>query len=415
MLFRKVAWLALLGAALPGAEPVMIRNARVFDGVRMHAPGDVLIVDGRIGAMGRNLKREIGVQVIDATGKTLLPGLIEAHMHLVSRESLRSALSFGVTTCLDMFTSREIAGAIRAEQSSGTSVDLADLRSAGTLVTTPSGHGTEYGFVIPTLARPGDAQAFIDARIAEGSDYIKLVKDDGSSFGFHRPTLDDATLSAAVRAAHRRHKLAIVHIATKSDARAAIAAGADGLAHVYAGDSDDMLVSEAARHHVFWTPTLSVTARGCQQSSKQGLEDDPHVLARLSEQARRNLIAPADMVPDPGRCQAGFEAVRRMKAAGVVILAGTDAPNPGTADGASLHGELALLVEAGLSPVEALTAATSAPALAYGLSDRGRIAPGLRADVILVDGDPAADIRASRRVIAIWKCGVQFTELKKTN
>jgi hypothetical protein len=91
-----------------------------------------------------------------------------------------------------------MAAAMRAEQNAGKGPDRADLRSAGTLVTAPGGHGTEYGVPIPTLAGPKDAQAFVDARIAEGSDYIKLVKDDGSAFGFHRPTLDRETLAAAI-------------------------------------------------------------------------------------------------------------------------------------------------------------------------------------------------------------------------
>jgi hypothetical protein len=98
--------------------------------------------------------------------------------------------------------------------------------------------------------------------------------------------------------------------------------------------------------------------------------------------------------------------VRALHAAGISVLAGTDAGNPGTAHGASLHGELALLVRAGLSPEQALRAATAAPAEAFGLGDRGRIAVGQRADLVLVDGDPLADISATRNIVRIWKNGV---------
>ena len=100
-----------------------------------------------------------------------------------------------------------------------------------------------------------------------------------------------------------------------------------------------------------------------------------------------------------------LDSVRGLRAAGVTILAGTDVPNPGTAQGASLHGEMELLVEAGLTPAEALRAATSAPAEVFGLKDRGRIAPGLRADLVLVEGDPSLDIRATRAIVGIWKAG----------
>ncbi|GJG85968.1 hypothetical protein tb265_11490 [Gemmatimonadetes bacterium T265] len=99
-------------------------------------------------------------------------------------------------------------------------------------------------------------------------------------------------------------------------------------------------------------------------------------------------------------------AVGALARAGVPVLAGTNAPGPGTAHGASLHRELELLVASGLCPVEALASATSTPARVFGLHDRGRIAVGLRADLLLVDGDPSADVRATRAVAGVWKLGV---------
>jgi hypothetical protein len=104
-------------------------------------------------------------------------------------------------------------------------------------------------------------------------------------------------------------------------------------------------------------------------------------------------------------CEGANEAVRQLKAARVPILAGTDAGNPGTTQGASLHGELELLVRAGLTPAEALHAATAAAAAAFHLDDRGQIAPGKRADLVLVAGDPTADIRQTRDIVAVWKAG----------
>jgi len=98
-------------------------------------------------------------------------------------------------------------------------------------------------------------------------------------------------------------------------------------------------------------------------------------------------------------------AVAALHRAGVTIVAGTDAPAPGVAHGASLHRELELLVRSGLTPVDALDAATSGPARAFGFHDRGRVAPGLRADLLLVEGDPTADIRATRRIVGVWKLG----------
>ena len=368
-----LAGTALLCAAglLSAAEPFVIRTVRVFDGVRMLPPTSVLVAGGRIQSVGRGVRIPAGARIIDGRGKTLLPGLIDAHVHVRSAEDLKTALRFGVTTCLDMFTLYQMAAELRAEQAAGKAGGRAELFSAGTPATAPGGHGTEYGVAIPTLSRPEDAAAFVEARLAEGSDYLKIMKDDGSTFGFRRPTLDAETIGALIRAAHARGRLAIVHIATAGDAREALAAGADGVAHVHSGGPDADVARMAAQHGAFWTPTLAVITHDAPPSARD----------------------------------AALETVRGLHAAGVRILAGTDAPNPGTAYGESLHEEMKLLVAAGLSPLEALTAATSASASAFRLSDRGRIAVGLRADLVLVEGDPTRDIRATRRIAGIWLLG----------
>src|SRR5262249_19774483 len=102
------------------------------------------------------------------------------------------------------------------------------------------------------------------------------------------------------------------------------------------------------------------------------------------------------------------EPGRQLRAAWVPILAATDAPNPGTSHGASLHLEMELLVRAGLTPAEALASATSIPARQFRLGDRGRIAPGLRADLLLVKGDPTSDIKATRNIVGVWKQGIKL-------
>ena len=101
------------------------------------------------------------------------------------------------------------------------------------------------------------------------------------------------------------------------------------------------------------------------------------------------------------------QTVSQLKAAHVPILAGTDAPNPGTAHGVSIHREMELLVRSGLTPAEALASATSVPATAFRLDDRGQIAVGKRADLLLVKGDPTQDITATRDIVSVWKLGVE--------
>lgn len=404
----------LLTAANAGAlgaqETLAIRDARVFDGERVHPAVTVLVRDGRIAAVGPAVEVPAGADVVDGTGHTLLPGFIDAHTHTLAPEVLKTALAFGVTTQLDMFTAPETVTRLRAEQEAGEAFGRAHLFSSGILATAPGGHGTEYGIEIPTLATPDEAQAFVDARIAEGSDYIKIVYDDGSAYGMHFPTLNEATLHALIEAAHARGKLAVVHTGSLADARAAIEAGADGLAHLWLdGIPPAALVREMAERDVFVSPTLTVLESVTGAPPGAALLDDPRIAPYVGPEGRTNLGSSFPVRSgSPGSYRAAKASLRRLARGGVRILAGTDAPNPGTWYGASLHRELQLLVDAGLSPLEALRAATAAAATAFDLGDRGRILRGRRADLVLVEGDPTTNIRASRNIVAVWKAGRRF-------
>lgn len=406
---RLLAVLALaVPACLQAQGSFLVKGARVFDGRRDAGVADVLVTGERIAAVGPNLRVPEGATVIDGAGKTLLPGLIDAHVHAFD-SALRTALVFGVTTTFDQFTDPAMADSVRRRQARGEMVDVADLYSAGILVTSPKGHGTEYGMVIPTIAKASEAQAFVDARLAEGSQWIKIVYDAGTTYGFTIPTIDRVTLKAVITAAHKRGKLAVVHIGDLESARHAIEDGADGLVHIYTdAATDPAFVNLVKGRRAFIVPTLSVSESISGTASGATLAADTALRAYLVKAAVAGL---GGSFPAGGRSRAKYEhaasAVRALHAAGVPILAGTDAPNPGTWHGVSMHRELQLLVGAGLTPVQALASATSVPAAAFRFSDRGRIASGLRADLLLVDGNPMADILATRRIARIWKRGVE--------
>lgn len=399
-------------AARPAARPATTRfavvGAKVFDGTSVLDGATVLVESGKITAVGPNVVVPKGVAVVRGYGKTLLPGLIDAHTHAY-QDALERAILFGVTTEIDMFTDAQFAAARRAEQASGGVAGRADLVSAGILATAPAGHGTEFGVRIPTLSSPSEAQAFVDARVAEGSDFIKIIYDDAASYGLSLPALSRETMAEIVKAAHARGKLAVVHVSTSRQACEALEAGADGLAHVVSDAAHDAgLVRLARDHGAFLIPTLTVIASSAGKPElARALEADPALAAYVGAPERRTLDAAFRAQLRPA---GGFERARALvadfKAGGVRILAGTDAPNPGTAHGISEHEELELLVGAGLTPSEALAAATSVPAATFGLRDRGRIAPGLRADLVLVDGDPVQSITSTRRIAMVWKAGV---------
>lgn len=398
--------IATAGDAPPVAtNAFVVRDVRVFDGTRTINATDVVVRDGRIAAIGRGAKAE-GLPVVDGHGRTLLPGLIDAHTHTYGAAS-QDALRFGVTTELDMFTDWHLLADAKRRRMSFAKTDRADLFSAGTLATAPGGHGTEYGFAIPTLTGPDQAAAFVDARLAEGSDYLKIILEDGSIYGHPIPTIDVATLNALVAAAHARQRIAVAHVATQVDAQHAVAAGVDGLAHVFLDQpADAAMVASLKRHGTFVVATLSVAASVAGAEAGAKLATDARLQPFLSIDQRRMLDAsfPASLAR-PAFLANATESVRRLHAAGVPVLAGTDAGNPGTTHGATLHDELALLVAAGLTPRDALTAATALPSRFFSLADRGRIAPGLRADLLLVDGDPTTNIDATRAIVTIWKNG----------
>ena len=388
------------------AQQTAITNVRLFDGTRVIPHATVLIDGTRIVAAGANVAVPKDAEVIDGNGKTLLPGLIDSHTH-VFPGSLERALRFGVTTELDMFTSLRTLDPLRAEQAKGPVTNRADIYSAGTLVTVAGGHGSEY-FPIPTFKTGDDAQKFIDARIAEGSDYIKLIVETGEAYGMNLPTLSKGDLTALIAAAHKRGKLAVVHISTLHGARDAIDAGADALVHIVADRIPDAgFGAFVAAHHAFVVPTLTVNESTTGIGSGTSLNTDAHVAPYLNADESANLKTSFPKAKGLSLDNA-YAAVRQLKAAGVPILAGTDSPNPGTAHGASMHRELELLVKSGLTPVEALTAATSLPAKQFKLNDRGRIAAGLRADLLLVDGDPTTDILATRNIAGVWKNGAML-------
>ena len=389
------------------SQEFVILGARIFDGRRVIPRGDVWVQNGAIKAVGPSIDAPANVRAIDASGKTLLPGLIDAHVHTMGEEDfLRTALALGVTTELDMGAAPRFADRIEREQAAGGDLDMADLRSSRTQPTAPDGHGTEYGLPVPTLSSPEEAQAFVDARIAEGADFIgEVIYDDGSQFGLRIPTLSRETLSAVIEAAHRRGKLAVVHVLSRKAAKEAVAAGADGLVHLFSDrPTDDEFVSLVVEHHAFAMPTLSLLASMAGAPDGPSLSRDGRLEPYLSPTAIADLHTA--FPKRAGSLHDAEETVRRLHAAGVPILAGTDGHNPGTAHGASLLGELQLLVDSGLAPAEALACATSVNAGAFRLNDRGVIASDKRADLLLVAGDPTTRISDIRNVAAVWKAGV---------
>ncbi len=393
-------------AALPEVNFAIV-GVKIFDGEAFRPEQDVWIEGGRIRRVGEGLDLPEDLPRVDGRGRTLVPGLIDGHVHTWG-SALNDALRFGVTTVLDQFSDPVLVAAKRPARAELARGDEADLFSAGMLATVAGGHGTQYGVPVEPVGSPDDAPAWVRARKAEGSDWIKIVWEDGSTVGMDLPALGRDSIGALITAAHAEGLPAVVHVSTLEHALDAVALGADGLVHVW-GDVpvDETRAARIAEAGVFVVPTLSVRA------AMGGDTMDGELLAAaggvpVSSMQRQSLAArfsggDAERVSDGG--DVAIENVRRLHAAGVRLIGGTDAPNPGTAAGLSMHGELRLLQRAGLSSAEALAAATSTPAAIFGIGDRGRIDEGRIADLVLVAGDLEQDLSLSTRIVAIWKDG----------
>ncbi|OXL85736.1 imidazolonepropionase [Paenibacillus sp. SSG-1] len=418
-----------------------IINARIFDGEQVIEARNVLIQGETIIAVGTDVPED--AVIVDANHATLLPGLIDAHVH-TSIGGLRDAVKFGVTTELEMngdFTER--GRAIQLKNVEG----AADVRSAGTAITAPGGHPDELlpdgddipEFVlkeleklskedreamlaayahdheeVPQVTTVEEAIKHVHTQVENGADYIKIMIEEGTVMGAPGlPVLSDEILKAAVEEAHKFDKIVIAHVLTARSSQTAIALGVDGLGHLFI-DRPELtpdLVQSIADSGAFVTPCLVLNS-SILGNPASDLANDPRVHSRLSPEWIDILNSSFNTFPQ-GDMENSFKNVMDLHRAGVDILVGTDvSPVPvpnlgGLAHGASVHHEMQLLVQSGFTPIEALQSATSKPARCFGLHDRGRIAAGSRADLILVNGDPTSHISDTLSIESVWLRGVQ--------
>ena len=383
--------------------PVAVTNVRLFDGEAVTPKATVVTrctTIWRIKIGSASLELPTDTVTIDGHGMTLLPGLIDTHTHTWSVPMLERPLDFGVTTVMDMgSTNREFAGSIRTERATGPSRNRSDLYSAVLWVTAPGSHGTQWAEV-PTLVEPEDAVAFVAARVEEGADYVKIIYDNFKMFDRDIPTLKKETMEAVVAAAHAQGLMAVVHSRDVEAWADVVNAGVDGIVHLPVDEVPDATLIKLIKEKGVWVGGNLSLGRPLGES----LIDDPAIGPMLTESEKESLKN-FHAKHREGGDRVALDTVRALHAADITFLPGSDSPNGGTIAGGTMHRDLEALVEAGFTPAEALKAATADAAAAFKLADRGRIAEGLQADLLLVEGAPDRNIRDTRNIVAVIKAG----------
>lgn len=462
---RRAALLLAIAVALvaQGArgQELLIRGARMLDGSGgpPRQDVDILIADGRIQAIAAGGSLESRGQRIDAAGLTALPGLVDSHVHFVAasgssfrhdsedtirelaRRHLRAYLACGVTSVLDAGafpeTVRDIQGWLEAGNPGPRYL------TTGPYLRPPGGYGhPRFG----EEATPAEVEAKLDLIRSLGGAGVKIALEEG--FGpFGGPAaFPPEVLAAIVEGAGRRHLPLYVHARTEATQSAALDLGAHALMHaafdmLAPEELSDAFLERLARSGAFQVTTLSLLETFPSLFDRSRL-DDPLVrlvvpeielaTARDPDATRHFYVsvigwaAPwtfeftrpwiASIALSQTRLREALHVAQRNLArahrAGVPLVVGTDAPSPWPDAIHHFHGpqlarEMELLVEAGLSPLEVISAATSTPARMLGLdAEIGTLAVGMRADLILVAGDPTRDVRALRAVAWTVRDGV---------
>lgn len=362
----------------PPTVKTALTNVRIFDGTRIRENSTVYIDGDIITFDPRNCHN-----TINGEGGVLLPGLIDSHAHVNSVASLETLSSYGVTSVMSMGCSNYTLCAALREQIGLTSFFTAGIGAVGPNSTHAKIFGAT-GFVTTPLQAPG----FVSNVFGNGSNYMKLIAEsNGFSQEIH---------NALVSATHAAGKVAMTHAQDYDSYEVAIKSKTDGIQHV---PCDIPLTREMAhrikRQGQYVTPTLSII-----------------------KIVTSNTTVERTVSPGIGLSyETGVLSLQRLIRADVPILAGTDANDEagsflhGDLVGITMHLELQYLVEAGMSEVDALRAATIVPSYWHNLIGRGAIMEGYRADLLLLKpgSDPLQDISKTLDIARVWNGGIEYT------
>ncbi len=422
---------ALLLAHSLHAEVKVLKNFTLIDGTgRAPVAQSAMIVDnGRISWIGpaAQLKPPAGAEVDDLTGKFVMPGIINLHAHIgntvdltqdakfYSRKSVEENLHtyalYGVTTVQSLGTDQDLIFQVRNEQRGGRP-SVARVYTAGQGFVFEGGYGGLAG-ATPSYARVGDIEPAV-ARLADKNvDIVKLWLDDELGT---LPRMPPAMTQAIIESARKHGLRTVAHIFYLEDARRLVDQGVAGLAHGVRDKPVDQALIDNMKKRGVWqmAATLSREASMFAYDRTPSFINDPFFTRSVSQRTIQLLSNPARQsanaaVPHFKEYPAFFETakrnLKRLADSGVKYGMGTDTGPPGRFAGYGEHWELELMVEAGLTPMQALIAATRSGAEFLGAKDLGTLEGSKWADLIVLDANPLTNIKNSRSIHSVYVAG----------
>jgi len=413
----KYSWFLLLPLLSAQDQPIAITGANVVDGTGSAARKvQVLVRNGRIAAAGADIQIPANAKIVDGKGKTLVPGFFDVHTHLPYSagadltgdwpKNLKAYLYCGVTSVVDFGTYGEMFEPMRRLLQTG--VVAGPHIQFAVRMTTPGGHGAEAGwgdFFSIEVSTAAEAAAKARKLMSYKPDAIKVFT-DGWRYDMSPDlsSMEPRTLKAIVDEAHKVGIPVLTHTVTLERAKIAAEAGVDVVAHGIGNTPADAAVTALMKSKgTTYAPTLAVY----EPRPRNQL---PPLLEMVLEPAMRSIVRNgSEARPSAQRLKRWAnlqQSVAAMRDAGVNVATGTDAGVTGTLHGWSTLRELQLLVASGLTPLQAITAATGASARAVKVAaDRGTIAPGMRADLVLLGGNPLEDIHDIEKVERVFLNG----------
>lgn len=443
---RACSWISVaavmagaLTAAPAMAKTVALSHFTLIDGTGRVPVGDsaMIITDGKISWVGlaTKLKAPAGVAVTDLTGKFVMPGIIDSHVHLGLVDGIAQDLKYYTRENVERQLRLYAAYGVTSVQVLGTDKDeihdiVSDIRAdpAGRARVWTAGRGVvfkgSYGGV-PGLdaqvATPAEARAMVDREAAKGSDFIKLWVDD--EFGDIAERMPPGISSAVIAEAHKDGKKAVAHIFYYNNARELTREGVNGFAHSVRDRAVDAPLLTAMKAKGVWQIAATLSREASFTYDLLPFVDDPFfsrgvtpaVIEELKSPARRQrLAAGPHFAQYPGVLKIAMENFGREAKAGIPYGMGTDSGPTARFPGYFAHWELELMVKSGITPLQALTAATSRNASFMGATAVGTIAPGKAADLLVLDKDPTADIRNTRAIDSVYLAGEQVPTIWQT-